>query len=107
MMTIGVSNRTQPLHTGPRLSRSGPVSDFISSEEWPSASPDLNLLDYDLWSKLETIVCSKPHTCVEVLKKSLLKAWANFPIESLRAAIDRWPARLRECVKAKGGKFEE
>src|SRR5277367_3805735 len=83
------------------------VPDFISSEEWPSASPDLNLLDYDLWSKFETIVCSKPHTSVEVLKKSLLKAWANFPIESVRAAVDSSPARLRECVKAKGGKFEE
>ena len=77
------------------------VPDFVSAEEWPSASPDLNPLDYDLCSKLEMIACSKPHTSVEALKKSILKAWDSFPMEAARAAIDRWPARLRECVKAK------
>ena len=27
------------------------VPDFISTSDWPSASPDLNPLDYKLWSK--------------------------------------------------------
>lgn len=81
--------------------------DFISSQQWPSASPDLNPLDYDIWSKLEVEACSKPHTSVEALKCSLRKAWAKFPMEVVRAAIDRLPIRLRQCVKAKGGNFEE
>lgn len=83
------------------------VPSYISSHEWPSASPDLNPLDYDLWSKLETMACSKPHTSVEALKKSLLKSWEKFSMEWVRASIDQWRDRLRRCVKAKGGNFEE
>ncbi|OXA41211.1 Transposable element Tc3 transposase [Folsomia candida] len=82
------------------------VPGFISSQQWPSASPDLNPLDYGIWSKLEIMACSKSHTSVESLKQSLLKAWGDYPIESVRAAIDGWPSRLRSCVKAKGGNFE-
>ena len=83
------------------------IPDFIAKEEWPSASPDLNPLDYDLWSKLETMACSKPHTSVEALKSSLIKAWREFPMETERASIDKRIPRLRSCVKAKGGNFEE
>lgn len=82
------------------------IPDFISKEEWPSASPDLNPLDDDLWSKLETMACSKPHNSVDALKSSLVKTWDKFPMEEVRAAIDQWPVRLRQCVKAKGGNFE-
>ena len=31
------------------------VPDFISTSDWPSASPDLNFLDYKLWSKLSAV----------------------------------------------------
>lgn len=37
------------------------VPAFIKSEDWPSGSPDLNPLDYKLWSELETRACSIPH----------------------------------------------
>ena len=30
---------------------------FISTSDWPSASLDLNPLDYKLWSKLQEMVC--------------------------------------------------
>jgi hypothetical protein len=32
------------------------VSAFISAEDWPSRSPDLNPLDYKLWTVLEDTV---------------------------------------------------
>lgn len=82
------------------------VPDFISSQHWPSASPDLNPLDYDIWSKLEILICSKPHTSVESLKKSLVNAWVEYPMESVRAAIDNRTSRLRSCIKARGGNLE-
>jgi hypothetical protein len=83
------------------------VPDFISTAEWPSASPDLNPLDYDIWSKLEMMACSKPHTSLDALKSSLLKAWKEFPMETVRTAIDNWLPRLRCCVKAGGKNFEQ
>lgn len=82
------------------------VPDFIKAEDWPSSSPDLNPLDYELWSVLEQMTCSKRHSNIESLKKSLTHAVANFPIEVVRASIDKWPARLKACVKAKGNHFE-
>lgn len=82
------------------------VPDFISTADWPSGSPDLNPLDYKLWSVLEGIVCKKRHPTISSLKRSLLAAVADFPMETMRAAIDEWPERLRACVSAKGGHFE-
>jgi transposase len=82
------------------------VPDFMSTADWPSASPDLNPLDYAIWSKLEEKVCSKPHTSVEALKKSLVREWNNFPMESVRSSIEAWRPRLLECVNASGGNFE-
>lgn len=83
------------------------VPDFISPADWPSGSPDLNPLDYGLWSVLEGMVCKKKHPSVDSLKRSLKKAVADFPLETLRNCIDEWPQRLRDCIKAKGGHFEK
>jgi hypothetical protein len=82
------------------------VPDFIRSSDWPSASPDLNPLDYCLWNILEEKACSKSHRNIESLKADLIKAAASIPIEVVRGCIDTWPNRLRKCIKAKGGHFE-
>lgn len=82
------------------------VPEFISAEDWPSGSPDLNPLDYKLWSILEGMVCTKRYPNIDALKKALSKAVANFPMDVVRPAIDDWPNRLKACVKAKGGHFE-
>ena len=47
------------------------IPDFISKEEWPPSSPDLNPLDFSLWSILETNACSTSHKSIESLKKSV------------------------------------
>ena len=57
------------------------VPDFIQADispqrnngEWPPNSPDLNVMDYSIWSILEAEACSKPHQSIEALKKSLVK----------------------------------
>ena len=33
---------------------------------WPPASPDLNPLDFNIWSILEAEACAKTHDTVEV-----------------------------------------
>ena len=83
------------------------VPDFIAKDEWPSASPDLNPLDYSIWTILERDACSKPHTSVDALKRSLLRSWKKLSMDSVRTAIEDWPRRSRACRNAKGGHFED
>jgi hypothetical protein len=86
------------------LRRSVPA--FISAEDWPSESQDLNLLDYKLWAALEDMACRKCHNNLDSLKISLVKAAANIPLETARAATAEWPEHLKACVGAEGCHFE-
>ena len=47
---------------------------FWSKKMWPLASPDLNPLDFNIWSILEAEACAKTHNTFEGLKVSLKKA---------------------------------
>ncbi|WKX94524.1 hypothetical protein Q1695_011645 [Nippostrongylus brasiliensis] len=80
--------------------------DFISLQEWPANSPDLNPMDYTVWSVLEAKACRKPHRSVDLLKKTLLKAWEELDLTYLRAAVDDFPMRLKACIEANGDIFE-
>jgi len=79
------------------------VPAFISAEDWPAGSPDLNPLDYKL---LEDMACQKHHNNLDSLKRSLVKAAAEFPLETVRAVIEEWPEHLKACVGVEGGHFE-
>ena len=52
---------------------------FWSKEIWPPASPDLNPMDFLVWSTLEQKACSISHPNIEALKKALEREWANKP----------------------------
>ena len=90
------------------------VQDFIEVDispkrnngEWPPNSPDLNVMDYSIWSILEAEACSKPHQSVESLKKSLVAAWNKIPQDVIDRAVDDFPTRLQKCIDAQGGHFE-
>ena len=75
-------------------------------DEWPPNSPDLNPLDYSIWSILEEKACQKPHPNVESLKRVLKKAWKEISLETLEKIVDNFPKRLKACVDANGGHFE-
>lgn len=80
--------------------------DFISKTEWPPYSPDLNPLDYSVWSVLEAKVSAKRHNNPEQLKRSLMAAWEEIDEDYLRATVEDFPRRLNACIEAKGGYFE-
>ena len=82
------------------------VPAFISAEDWPSGSPDLNPVDYKLWAVLEDLACQKRHNNLDSLKRSLVKAAAEIPLETVRTAIAEWPKHLKACVGAEDGHFE-
>jgi hypothetical protein len=69
---------------------------FISAEDWPSGSPDLNPRDYKLWDFCGTWLA----------KRSVVKAAAEIPLETVRSAIAEWTERLMVCIEAEGGHFE-
>jgi hypothetical protein len=84
----------------------GKVPIFISAECWLSGSPDLKPLDYKLWVVLEDMACRKRHNDLGSLKRSLLKAAAEIPLETVLAAITEWPECLKACVWVEGGNFK-
>ena len=60
---------------------------FISKDEWPPSSPDLNPLDYSLWSVLESEACSVPHKSIDYLKHALVRAWQRIHDNVVFAAV--------------------
>jgi hypothetical protein len=82
------------------------IPDFLSKEEWPPSSPDLNPLDFFLWSILETNACAKSHTSLDALKRSLVCAWDNIPQDIIRSAVDSVPKRIERVILAEGGYIE-
>ena len=80
--------------------------DFITSQEWPPYSPDLNPMDYSVWSILEARACTQRHKSLDALKQSLLREWDRLSPEELRPIAENFNKRLGLCISAKGGHFE-
>lgn len=80
--------------------------DFITTAEWPPYSPDLNPMDYSIWSILEARACAKPKKSLEALKQSLRREWTRMSAEEVRAAAENFQKRLVLCKNAQGGHFE-
>uniref|UniRef100_A0A914CCY0 Transposase n=1 Tax=Acrobeloides nanus TaxID=290746 RepID=A0A914CCY0_9BILA len=82
------------------------ISPQRDNGEWPPNSPDLNVMDYSIWSILEAEACAKPHQSIETLKKSLVAAWNKIPQDMIDRAVDDFPKRLKKCIDAEDGHFE-
>jgi hypothetical protein len=54
---------------------------FISTENWLSGSADLITLKNKLQAVLEDMACRKHHNSLESLRRSLVKAAAEIPLE--------------------------
>ena len=99
-----------PAHTAHQaqshLQQSCPA--FISKDEWPPNSPDLNPLDFHVWGvmldRYETH-SPKPKNITE-LKAVLQSIWDSLSQESINSAVLSVRKRLKACVEAGGGHFE-
>ena len=74
---------------------------------WPPSFPDLNPIDFCVWSFLETKSCFVAHTSVEDLKQSLFRKWSKIPQEHYRAAVDEFQRRLDMIIDVKRGHVEK
>ena len=82
------------------------IQGFISKEKWPSYSPDLNPMDYSVWSILQANACFDSHRNINALKQKLCREWAKIPQETLCAAIEALPDRIKRVIQNKGGYIE-
>ena len=55
---------------------------FITKNEWPPCSPNLNPMDFTVWGYLKKMACKKPHKNIKDLKKSFKKRMGKNPPES-------------------------
>ena len=81
-------------------------SRFWSKEMWPPSSPDLNPLDFSVWSLLEVKVCSVAQPSIDALKQSLQREWAKISQEELRASAENFRQRIERVIQVKGHHIE-
>ena len=79
---------------------------FWSKELWPHSSPDLNLMDFSVWSMLETEVCRSPHKIMESLKVYLVEVWVKIPQSKLSAAVESFRGQIERVITAEGWHIE-
>ena len=80
--------------------------EFIPPTLWPPNSPDLNPVNYKVWSVMQEKVYKKRIKDIVELRARILTAWDEMDQCIIDAAIRQWCTRLRACIKAKGGHFE-
>ena len=83
------------------------VPQFISSQQWPPYSPDLNPMDFSIWSILEAKVSTKKYESVEALKSALSREWKRIPQDHIRAACNAFIGRLDAIIRARGSHIEQ
>ena len=80
---------------------------FIRPNEWPPNSPDLNPLDYCIWSLVTSGTAGQPRpSSVVALKRQVVTAWRSMDPEKIRAACRGFRPRLQRCIDANGSFFD-
>ncbi|CAM1303926.1 Uncharacterised protein r2_g1380 [Pycnogonum litorale] len=82
---------------------------MIVPANWPSKSPDSNVMDYCIWSIiLSKLQQQRGHITddIERLKEVLTEAWNAIPQRTIQAATSAWIKRLYRCVEVHGSHFE-
>jgi len=83
------------------------VPAFIAPNLWPANSPDLNPVDYKVRGTMQDRVYWANVRDVDDLKQRLIDVWDSLEQSIIDNAINQWRSRLRACVRAKGGHFEQ
>ena len=79
---------------------------YWGKDIWPSNSPDLNPVDFSVWSILEDKISDKRFHSVDSLKAALKRAWAEITVQQCATIVGNFRKRLKKCIEAKGGNFE-
>jgi hypothetical protein len=82
------------------------MAEFWTPVDWPPYSPDLNLLDFSVWSVLQEKVQATPHTSFAALRRSITRQWDRMSPAYVRRTCRSFRRRL-ESVVAKNGSYIE
>ena len=78
---------------------------FWSPQQWPPNSPDLNPLDYAIWSMVAQGACAVRPKSITALKRRVSAYWrTGMEAAKIRAVCRRFRPRLERCV-AENGSF--
>jgi len=69
-------------------------------------SPDLNPVDYVIWSVMQERVFQTRVHDIDELRQRLITVWCELEQRIVDDDIDQWRRRLLACVDAEGGHFE-
>ena len=83
------------------------LKDFWDKTVWPPSSPDLSPLYYSVWSIVEAKACKAPHSNIDHLKTSIIKAWRSMSKAYLVKTCQQFRPRLDKVLKMEGGIFEK
>ena len=81
-------------------------SEVLLPEDWPPHSPDLNPLDYSIWSSLGRKVYKVKIRDMDHLCERLGQAWDEITQDEIDRVINSFPKRLKACIDANGTRFE-
>ena len=83
-----------------------PNAELLSPDHWPPHSPDLNPMDYSIWSSLADKVFQVKIRSVEHLCERLGEAWEQISRDEIDRVIHSFRRRLKPCIKAEEKRFE-
>ena len=101
-------NRAALLHTGTQHCTTSRPSNtcFIPPDLWPPNSPT-SIQYYKIWSVVQQRVYQSWVYNIDELKQRLVHIWHGIDQTIIDNALDEWCGRLRDCVRANGGHFEQ
>jgi len=73
---------------------------------WPTKSPDLNSVDYEIWAVMQHHIYQRQIHSVDELKRWFIDVWCTLEWSIFDKATDQWWGRLWACVHAKERHFE-
>ena len=80
--------------------------DFVSFSHWPPSSPDLNPLDYFVWSYVENITNMTSHNTKASLITTICQVFAELPLALMEKACSQFRNRIKAVIEAEGGYME-
>jgi len=77
------------------------------TQNWPPRSPDMNTLHYHVWSYIKAMVYERKVNTRELMQRILSAAKGINIAAVLRKFTSSLATRVRKCIQADGGHFEQ
>ena len=79
---------------------------FVPFSHWPPSSPDMNLLDYFIWSYVENITNMTSHNTKASLIAAIYRVFTELPPVLGEKACSQFEICIKAVIEAKGGYIE-